>query len=112
MRGNPSYYYVELLRVVNTSLETLDDDLKKLCEYIRHRASLSKDVVFYVLNYAEKNNVGGLVIISGDDASRVKYEVDLLIGFIESSLSSIRARIIRPKHVKTLPIPVSRKINF
>ena len=102
------YGFIELFRDVNASDNIVEQDLKKLSEFIRHRASKSKDIEYYTVTFMKRDNVSGFIIVKGVVKEKVDYEVELLEGFIESSLEAITARVIKKfKKNNILPIPIT-----
>ena len=110
---NYVYRYIRLYRDVEADKNILEDDLRKLCEFIRHRSSLSKNVSYYMISYAEKGSIDSLIIVSSDKEDRVVYEAELVLGFIESSLSSISAKLVKKvSNGKQLLIPITRNFSI
>lgn len=108
---NVFYKYIRLYRVSDTDREIVEREIRKLCEFIRHRSRLIKNISYYTVTYIDKGESDGLIIVTSDREDIVDREIDVLIGFIESSFETIRGEIInKVKSKKTLSIPISR--NF
>ncbi len=105
------YGYIRLYRDVDVEKRVVEDDLKRLSEFIKHRANTLKDVGYYILTYIDRGDVDGWVIVVGRDKNKVEHEIELILGFIESSLSSISGKKVnKPRTDKLIPIPRTR--NF
>jgi len=111
---NREYYgFIELLRDVDAPDNAVEQDLKRLAEFVRYRASRSKSVEYYIVTMMRKDVSEGLVIVKGVEKAYVDYEIELLLGFIESSCSALEGRVlnsITTKNTEYLPIPIIR--NF
>lgn len=108
---NSVYQYIRLYRVSDTDREIVEREISKLCEFIKHRSRLIKNISYYTVTYIDNGESDGLIIITSDKEEAVSREVDVVIGFIESSFETIRGEVIdKVKNKKVLLIPVSR--NF
>ncbi len=100
-----AYRFLKLYRTVDTDQRIIEEELKKLGEFIKHRASQNKDISYYTLTYMSGKDIDGYIIIEGEE-SRVEHEIELVIGFIESSLNNLSYKYIKKaKKIKQLPIP-------
>jgi len=100
------YGFIKLLRDANAQDDVVESDLKKLSEFLRFRATRSKNVEYYVVTMVRKNSSEGLIIVKGEDKGRVDYEIELLMGFIASSCTALEGSLISGDRVAShLPIP-------
>jgi len=104
-----NYGFLRLLRVADAQRDVVENDLKKLGEFLKQRAMRNKDLAYYTLTYVRKGDVDGYIIVEGED---VENEIEILNGFIESNLTSIRSQIIRYDSRKTINLPIPRTRNF
>jgi len=106
------YRYIRLYRLVDSDQRVTEEEVRKLADFIKHRASLNNKLSYYVITIAERNSTDGLVVISGVDENRVNYEVDLIVGFVESSLKTIKAKVVDTDKIEyAIPLP-GRARNF
>jgi hypothetical protein len=104
------YRFIRIYRDADVDDARIENDLKRLSEFIKHRSRMVKDISYYIVTYARKGESDGLIIVAGYDEEKIDREIDLIIGFIESSLESLTYKIIgRGKNI-LLPVPVNR--NF
>ena len=106
------YRYIQLFRDVNSERSIIDSDLVKLGEFIRHRASVNKNISYYITTYMDNDDVNGYIIIAGENEDAVDNEAELVVSYIDSSLTSIFGKILgSPKHFKNIPLPVARNFS-
>lgn len=111
MSNSSFYYYIRLYRVSDSDRELVEREIRKLCEFVKHRSRIVRDVSYYTITYIDNGESDGLILVTGKREDVVTREVDVLIGFIDSSFETIRGEVIsRVKNKKLVPIPVSR--NF
>lgn len=105
--------YVRLYRDVDSEEKSIDEDLKKLSKFIKHRAEKIKNIEYCIVTYMDKKNIDGIIVVIGKDKEVVEREIDLILGFIDSSLTSIFGEKIGERYknkIKNIPIPY--KQNF
>jgi len=102
--------YIRIYRDVEQDNNIVETELRKLNEFIRYRSSMNKHLSYYIITYIDNGEVDGYIAVKGDE-DRVKQELELINGFIESSLTTLKGRVIEKYSVKhSLPIPGVR--NF
>lgn len=104
-----SYGFIRLLRVIDAERSVVEEDLKKLGEFLKQRATSNKNLSYYVLTYVKRGDVDGYVIVEGGDVDK---EIDIIETFINSNLVSVKTQIVRSVSEKTISIPLPRNRNF
>ncbi|MEM0380754.1 MAG: hypothetical protein QXX35_01755 [Desulfurococcaceae archaeon] len=111
MIDNNIYYYIRLYRVSDVDKKIVENEIRKLCDFIKHRSRLIRNVSYYTVTYIDNGDSEGLIIVSGRDRETVSREADVLIGLIDSSFETLRAELVdKVKNKKLVPIPLFR--NF
>lgn len=106
------YLYLRLFRLIDADRRTIELELTKLAEFIKHRSSCNKDLSYYTLTYVRKGSIDGFVIVESEDEEALAREVELIRGFIESNLSTIRATVVKSRSDGYLNLPLPRGGNF
>ncbi|OYT40709.1 MAG: hypothetical protein B6U89_01340 [Desulfurococcales archaeon ex4484_58] len=105
------YYHLRLYRIADVDIAIVEDELRRLGEFIKHRASLNRDISYYTLTFVKKNEVNGYIILGGRERDKIERELEIIMGFIESGFKSIVVKPVKSiKSKEALPIPLSR--NF
>lgn len=105
------YRYLRLLRVMDTDRRSIEADLIKLAEFIKYRSGRSRELSYYTLTFVRKGSIDGFIVIESDNEEELVKEVELIRGFIESNLNTIKASIV--KHSGDyLNVPLPKAGNF
>lgn len=104
-----NYGFLRLLRVIDAERNVVEEDLKKLGEFLKQRASSNKKLSYYTLTYVRKGEVDGYIIVEGGDVDK---EIEIIKTFIDSNLTSIKTKVVKLDLEKNITIPLPRNRNF
>ncbi len=110
MVGSDAYRFLRLYRLVGYDRMVVEEELKKLIEFIKKRASQNKDLSYITVTMVHKSDVDGVIVLEGKESSKLVKEIEIIKGFIDANLESIGAEIVDEKSIATMvPIPGRRR---
>lgn len=111
MAGPNGYRFLRLYRLIGYDKIIIEEELKKLIEFIKKRASKNKDLSYITVTMVHKSDVDGVIVLEGRDPSKLVKEIEIIKGFIDANLESIGAEIIDEKSIATI-VPLPGKKRF
>lgn len=82
--------------------ELLREELFKLADFLKARASLGRDVEIYSITKLSRNSVEGYILIRGEREEDVELEAELAASFVKSALQNFDCDIVEDSAVGKL----------
>lgn len=111
MTGIDAYRFLRLYRLVGYDKTIVEEELRKLVEFVKKRAGKNRDLSYIIVTMVSKSNVDGVIVLKGKDPGKLVKEIDVIKGFIDANLESISAEIIDEKSA-TIMVPLPGKKRF
>lgn len=111
MTGTGAYRFLRLYRLVGYDKVVVEEELKKLVEFVKKRAGKNKGLSYIIVTMVCKSVVDGVIVLKGKDPGKLVKEIEVIKGFIEANLESIGAELIDEKSA-TIMVPLPEKRRF